>query len=170
MERRLKILSKDRLSRTRVTSLSPDNPELALIEDSAEGMRVATPEGFAPNGHQPRSPLRASYETMSAAVNKMLGAVIEQHLAFILPLDLAQAHVPNLHLSKAHWTIKKGKASGRHLGDLSNVDGTPLNMDATAYYGLITHPTIEDIAVMEGRFWKDAAARDPSLRYEDLRL
>ena len=171
VERRLKILSKDRLSRTKVTSLSPDNPE----EDLADGMRVAIPEGFAPNGHQPRSPLRASYETVSAAVNKMLGAVIEQRLAFILPLDLAQAHVPNLHLCKAHWTTKKGKASGRPLGDLSNVDGTPLNTDATAeaataYYGPITHPTIEDIAVMVGRFWKDAAARDPSLQYEDLRL
>ena len=112
VERRLKILSKARLSRRRVTSLSPDNPELALMEDLADGMRVATPEGFAPNGHQPRSPLRASYETVSAAVNKMLGAVIEQRLAFILPLDLAQAHVPNLHLCKAHWTTKKGKASG----------------------------------------------------------
>ena len=62
VERRLKILSKDRLSRTRVTSLSPDNPELSLMEDLADGMRVATPEGFAPNGHQPRSPLRASYD------------------------------------------------------------------------------------------------------------
>ena len=104
--------------------------------------------------------------------------MIEQRLAFILPLELAQAHIPNLHLCKAHWTTKKGKAtfaSGRPLGDLSNVDGTPLNTDATAeaataYYGPITHPTIEDIAVMVDRFWKDAIARDPSPRQEDLRL
>ena len=102
VERRLKILSKDRLSHTSVRSLSPDNPELALMTDLVDGMRVAIPEGFVPNGNQPRSPLRASYEAVSSAVNKMLGAVIEQRLAFILPLELAQAHVPNLHLCKAH--------------------------------------------------------------------
>lgn len=58
---------------------------------------------------------------------------------------------------------------------LSNVNGIPLNTDATtdaatAYYGPIMHPTIEDIAVMVDHFWKEASARDPSLRYEDLRL
>ena len=98
VERRLKILSKDRLSCTSVASLSPDNPELVLMADLAEGMRVAIPEGFIPNGHQPRSPLRASYEAVSSAVNKMLGAIIEQRLAFILHLELAQAYIPNLHL------------------------------------------------------------------------
>lgn len=175
VERRFKILSKDRLSHTSVASLSPENPEMALITDLVDGMRVAIPEGFTPNGNQPRSPLRVSYEAVSCAVNKMLGAVMEQRLAFLLPLKLAQEHVPNLHLSKAHWTTKRGKPSGRPLGDLSNVDGTPLNTvatadAATAYYGAITHPTIEDIAIMVHQFWKDAAARDSSLRYEDLRL
>ena len=175
VERRLKILSKDRLSHASVKSLSPENPELVLMTDLVEGMRVAIPEGFVPNGLQARSPLRASYEAVSSAVNKMLGAVIEQRLAFVLPLELAQAHVPNLHLCKAHWTTKKGKASGRPLGDLSNVDGTPLNTDATAdaataYYGPINHPTIEDIAVMVNKFWEGASARDPTLRHEDLRL
>ena len=47
----------------------------------------------------------------------MLGGMIEQRLAFLLPLNLAQAYIPNLHLCKAHWTTKKGKASGRPLGD-----------------------------------------------------
>ena len=67
------------------------------------------------------------------------------------------------------------RASGRPLGDLSNVEGTPLNTDATAdaattYYGPITHPTIEDIAVMVDQFWTRASACDPTLRQEDLRL
>ena len=175
VSRRLKILSKDRLSHASVASLSPDNPELALMIDLVDGMRVALPENFVPNGNQPRSPLRSSYEAVSKAVNKMLGAIIEQRLAFILPLHMAQAYVPNLHLCKAHWTTKKGKASGRPLGDLSNVDGTPLNTDATAsaataYYGPITHPTIEDIAIMVDKFWRQAKAKDPSRRYEDLHL
>ena len=66
---------------------------------------------------------------------------------------MAQECVPNLHLSKAHGTVKKGKPSGRPLGDLSNVDGTQLNTDQTAEaaglcYGEIRHPTIENIAVM----------------------
>lgn len=60
VERRLKILSKDRLSQDSVASLSPDNPELELMGDLAEGMRVGKPEGFVPNGLLPRSPLRAS--------------------------------------------------------------------------------------------------------------
>ena len=86
VERRFKILSKDRLSHTSVASLSPENPEMALITDLVDGMRVAIPEGFTPNGNQPRSPLRVSYEAVSCAVNKMLGAVMEQRLAFLLPL------------------------------------------------------------------------------------
>ena len=117
------------------------------------GMKVHLPDGFTPNGNLPRTPLRSTYESVSTAVNKMLGAVIEQKLAFLLPLDIAQAYVPNLHLCKAHWTTKKGKASGRPLGDLSFVDGTLLNTEGTAeaaklYYGQIQHPTIEDISLM----------------------
>jgi hypothetical protein len=61
------------------------------------------------------------------------------------------------------------------LGDLSNVDGTPLNTDQTAeaavvYYGEIHHPTIENIAIMVYDFWAAAKLRDPSLRWEDVRI
>jgi hypothetical protein len=92
-----------------------------------------------------------------------------QILAFLLSLDMAQRYVPELHLCKAHWTTKKGKASGRPLGDLSYVDGTPLNTDetadaATAHYGKIVHPTIDDIANMIYEYWLDARARDPSVQ------
>jgi hypothetical protein len=64
------------------------------------------------------------YETVATAVNKMLGGRREQKLAFLLPLDMTQQHVPNLHLCKAHWTHKKGKKCGRGVGDLSNVNRT----------------------------------------------
>jgi hypothetical protein len=55
------------------------------------------------------------------------------------------------------------------------VDGTALNTDETAaaairYYGQIRHPTIDDIAVMIYDFWTAAKARDPILRWEDLRI
>jgi hypothetical protein len=67
------------------------------------------------------------------------------------------------------------KASGRPLGDLNYVDGTPLNTDETAeaamrHYGQILHPTIDDIAVMIHTFWTGAKKKDPSLRLTDLRI
>ena len=175
VRRRLKRLSADRLSVERVSRLRPDNPEINLMIDLAGGMRVHLPEGFEPNGSLPRTPLRSTYETVSTAVNKMLAAVIEQKLAFLLPLELAQRHVKRLHLCKAHWTTKKGKASGRPLGDLSFVDGTPINTDETAaaavaYYGQIRHPTIDDIATTVHDFWTEAVRKDPSVRWEDLRI
>lgn len=143
--------------------------------DLAIGMKVHKPDGFVPNGCQPRSPLRTTYSSISSAVNKMLGAVVEQKQAFLLPLDMVQEHVPNLHLCKAHWTTKKGKASGRPLGDLSNVDGTLINTDetaaaATAYYGQIQHLTIDGIATMIHEFCTEAKAADPTVQWSELRL
>jgi hypothetical protein len=175
IKRRLKQLAPNRLSAERVARLRPDNPERALMEDLVGGMRVHLPEGFKPNRDMVRSPRRRSYETVATAVNKMLGTVWKDKLAFFLPLQLALENVPNLHLCKAHWTTKKGKPSGRPLGDLSNVDGTPINTDETkaaaaAYYGKIKHPTIENIAVMIYDFWVEAKRRDPACRWEDMRI
>jgi hypothetical protein len=175
VRRRLKILAPGRLNAERVAGLRSDNPELRLMYDLAKGMKVHLPDGFTPNGSVPRSARRKIYETVSTAVNKMLGGIVEQRLAFLLPLDMALECVPNLHLCKAHWTTKKGKPSGRPLGDMSNVDGMPLNTDETAatavrYYGEIRHPTIEDIAIMVHDFWEEARQRDPRLRWEDVRI
>jgi hypothetical protein len=175
IRRRLNTLSPDRLNAERVARLRPDNPERALMEDLVVGMKVHLPKDFTPNGRMPRSPRRPIYETVATAVNKMLGGIREQKLAFLLPLEMAQQHVPNLHLCKAHWTHKKGKKCGRPLGDLSNVDGIKINDDDTAaaaieYYGKIRHPTIEDIAVMIYEFWVEARAKNPELRWEDMRI
>ena len=172
---RLESLAANRMSEARIDALREDNPERALLRDLVIGMKVHLPEGFEPNGHQPRSELRDTYVDVAPAMNKMYGAVIADRLAFLLPLDLALQHVPNLHLSKAHWCPKKGKPSGRPLGDLSNVDGTRINTDDTAkaaseYYGAIRHPTIEDIAKMVHDFWTEACRKDPRLRQQDLRL
>ena len=175
VRRRLQILSPNRLNAERVSRLRPDNPERVLMEDLVGGMRVHLPVGFIPNGRLEQSPKRASYLTVATAVNKMLGAVWDQRLAFFLPLNMAQEHVPNLHLCKAHWTTKKGKPSGRPLGDLSNVDGTPINTDETkvaaaAFYGKINHPTIEHIAIMIYEFWVASKECDLSRRWEDMRI
>ncbi len=173
---RLVTLAADRLSVDRVHStLHPHNPERERMCDLAGGMHVHRPSGFIPNGQSPRTALRATYLSVSSAVNKMLGDVVEQRLAFLIPLDVARKHVPNLHLCKAHWTRKKGKASGRPLGDLSFVDGTPLNTPETSaaaadYYGAILHPTIEDIAQMVCRFWTELKRQDPTALWSSLRI
>ena len=125
-------------------------------------MRVFLPAGFIPNGTAERSPLRESYVTVSSAVNKMLSDTIGARLAIILPRYEAEQYVPRLHYCKAHWTPKKGKPSGRPLGDLTYVDGTALCTDATAeeaiaYYGEIVHPTIQDIAAMASLYVAEKA-------------
>jgi hypothetical protein len=113
VRRRQRQLAHNRLSVERVSRLRPDNPEMDLMIDLAGGMRVHLPEGFTPNGSLPRTPLRDNYVAVSTAVNKMLAALIEEKLAFLLPMEMAQRHVKRLHFCKAHWTTKKGKPSGR---------------------------------------------------------
>jgi hypothetical protein len=66
------------------------------------GIKVHLPVDFTPNGIMPRSPRRPIYETLATAVNKMLGRIVDQRLAFLLPLEMAQRHIPNLHICKAH--------------------------------------------------------------------
>ena len=172
---RLGALAPDRLSVSRVEGLRADNPERRLMFDLVVGMKVFVPEGFTPNGLLERSPLRTKYVTVSTAVNRMFGEVVKQRLAFLIPLETAQKCVPNLHLGKAHWTVKKGKPSGRPLGDLSGADGTPLNTDAMSdaasnYYGKIVHPTIDEIVRMIHDFWTEAKRINPLRRWSSLRL
>jgi hypothetical protein len=172
---RLELLSPDRLSASRVERLRDDNPERRLMFDLVIGMKAFVPEGFVANGSLPRTPLRKKYVTVSTAVNRMFGEVVKQKLAFLLPLEVAQKCVPNLHLGKAHWTVKKGKPSGRPLGDLSGADGTPLNTPlmsdyAGDYYGKIIHPTIDEIVRMIHDFWTEAKRLNPRSRWADLRL
>jgi hypothetical protein len=154
----LELLSPDRLSTSRVEGLRANNLERRLMFDLVIGMKAFVPDGFVANGSHPRTPLRKKYVTVSTAVNRIFGEVVRQKLAFLIPLETAQKCVPNLHLGKAHWTVKKGKPSGRPLGDLSGSDGTTLNTDAMSdaasdSYGKIVHPTIDDIVRMIHAYW-----------------
>jgi hypothetical protein len=172
---RLERLSPDCLSASRVEGLRADNPERPPMFDLVIGMKAFIPEGFVANGLSERSPIRKKYVNVSTAVNKMLGEVVKQKLAFLIPIEMAQKCVPNLHLGKAHWTVKKGKPSGRPLGDLSGADGTPLNTDAMSdeasrYYGKIIHPTIDETVRMIHDFWTEAKRSNPHRRWSDLRL
>jgi hypothetical protein len=54
----------------------------------------------------------------------------DQKLEFLFPIEMAQQHVPNFNLCKAHWTHQKKKC-GRPLGDLSNVVGIKTSDDET---------------------------------------
>lgn len=144
-----------RLNHERVEQfLSSDNPEKAKLHDLVGGIRVPTPTGFVPNGNLPRPPLRNLYQQVHHAVHMMLWGLIEGGLALLVPMPLALSIV-GIHFIVAHWSAKKGKASGRTITDAS--DGTlPNSMlnDPSVkaiidlIYGIITHPTIESIILM----------------------
>lgn len=127
-------LSANRLNQNRVDSLRSDNPEKSKMTDLVLGMKVHLRSNFQANGANGKAltPLRNSYVRFHHAVNKMLGDTLDQQLAFILPAHLARQYVPRWHLCKSHWTQKKGKKSGRPLGDLTYVDGCALNTPETA--------------------------------------
>ena len=172
---RLRLLRDGRLNRDRVLALSPDNPERLMMLELAEGMHVSIPTGFTPNGRAPHAALRSSYLRVHSAVDKMLADLILQRLAFVIPKAMAMAYINKLHLGAAHWTLKKNKASGRPICDLTHVEGTSLNGEETsaaaeAHYGKIILPTIEDVAKMILEFWATTKAKNPTARWEDLRI
>ena len=175
VRRRLKKIGSTRLSAHRVEQLRPDNPERERLLDIASGMRVPLPVGFVPNGKGERTPLRPAYVEVHQAVDRMLADLHAQGLAFCLPKAEAIAFIDGLHLRKASWTPKKGKASGRSIGDMSFCDGTPLNCDeskqiAESWWGKIELLTIDEVVGMILEFYRDAARIDSSVRWEDLRI
>jgi hypothetical protein len=103
----------------------------------------------------------------------MLGAVVEQKLPFLLPLKTAQCDTSttsrNCICARHTGARRRARRQGALLGDLSYVDGTPLNTDETAdaakrHYGKIVHSTIDDIANMIYSFWAEAQRENLNLR------
>ena len=175
VKKRLEMLQSSRLSMERIRGLSADNPEKDLLCDLAVGMRVPIPVGFIPNGTGVLTPLRTSYLKVHQAVNRMVGETVSRGLGFLLPKELAIKTIPRLHLCTAHWTQKRGKKSGRPIGDMTYVDGTALNTDeatkeAEDIYGPIRHPTIEDIALMILSFFTEYGSNKPGKEWSDLRI
>ena len=173
--RRLKQLGADRLSRSRVERLREDNPERSRLFDIANGMRVPLPAGFIPNGKGLSTPLRPAYVQVHQAVDKMLADLHAQGLAFCLQKKEAIELIEGLHLGKASWTPKKGKACGRSIGDMSYCDGTPLNCDEAkqmgeTWWGEIELPTIDTVVIMVLEFFTAELLRDPASKWSDLRL
>lgn len=172
---RLEALQSSRLSLERIREMSVDNPEKDLLCDLAVGMRVPLPVGFVPNGTGVLTPLRTSDLKVHQAVNKMVGETVSQGLGFVLPKELAIKSIPRLHLCTAYWTQKRGKKSGRPIGDMTYVDGTALNTDETTkvaedIYGPIRHPTIEDIALMTLSFFAEYGANQSGKEWSYLRI
>ena len=138
-------------------------------------MRVPLPTGFEPNGKGIQTPLRPAYVEVHQAVDKMLADLHAQGLAFCLPKKEAIELIDGLHLGKASWTPKKGKASGRSIGDMSFRDGMPLNCEeskeiAESWWGKIELPTIDEIVIMILDFYTTQLERNPQAKWEDVRL
>ena len=176
VRRRLITLEPARLNRERANGLSVDNPERELdMKLATKGMFVPLPTGFEPNGQSATAPLRQLYLKVHEAVNRMLADTVQRRLAFLLPKDVALRYVPGLHLGTAHWAPKKGNASRRRIGDLSFVEGVPLNSKeatsaAEAHYGKIEHPTITDIIRMINEYWEGVLSRESEARWQDVRV
>ena len=172
---RLKKIGATRMSAHRVELLRADNPERTRLFDIARGMRVPLPAGFVPDGKGDHTPMQPAYVEVHQAVDRMLADLHAQGLAFCLPKTEAIALIDGLHLGKASWTPKKGKASGRCIGDISFCDGTPLNCEeskqiAESWWGEIELPTIDEMVCLILEFYSEAVRIDPLVQWEDLRL
>ena len=172
---RLAGIRQARLSEDRVRQcISMDNPERKRLFDLAKGMRVPLPTDFQHNGQYPSIKLRALYLRTQSAVNKMLFSLHEQHLAIILPRGEIEESGVAYHISMAHWTTSKDKASGRPLFDSRDESrGSALNSKtakilAEEIWGPIEHPTIIDIVDMVMSFWKRECSKDPQAKLENI--
>jgi hypothetical protein len=125
-------LASSRLSKERVILLRRNNPELARMLFIAEGMTVPKPTGFVPSGslYDRYRKHSKTYLDAAAAVDKMLFAVHEEQLGFILPSEVAVT-IPCIHYGEPSWTDKKDKKCGRGLNNMTNCKGMSLNTKET---------------------------------------
>lgn len=178
-KQRWQQLLPDRLNEDRVQQwLSPNNPEFdRMLLLARDGMPVPVPPDFVPNSATVFPPLRNTYRRLASAVNKLLyQSFYSSGLAIILPRSVAIG-IAGMHLSVNSWTPKQGKAQGRPIGDCSDGGpvGQPLNSRwvkdrCDTLWGAISHPTLQDLARQILDFFREANAKDPSVRWSDIRL
>ena len=174
---RQQALADSRMSHERVAALSPDNPARERLHGLVEGMPIPVAHDFVPNGNVPGvgTRLRPSYVRTAAAVNKMLFEQGDSKLCLVVRREVAD-QIPGVHYSPLAWTPKKGKASGRPIGDLSDGDGGhPLNSEETkvaceSLWGPIVHPTLQQLVRMIFEFYQREKAKDPDFAWEDIVL
>jgi hypothetical protein len=157
---RFRQLHDGRLNKTRVESLSKDNPEREKVLELTEGIVVETDPEFVPNGNDPatRPPLRALYTKAHKAVDKLVWDMVAAGLAVIFGAATAFG-IPGLHLIPAHWAPKQGKACGRAVIDATAASSGRVSLNskhvsdwATTHFGELKHPTIVEIITMIWQF------------------
>ena len=169
-------LASERLSQSSVESLSKCNPEISLMSDLVEGVRVFTRDSFVRNGSLPALPLRNMYLRAKNAVHKLFYDLVDQGLAIVMRSSTARS-IEGVHYIVAHWAPKKGKKQGRGITDASDesypmsvLNGNEVRDKVDAFYGVIEHPTIVTISTMVLEILSDLQSDDPLATLNDVDL
>ena len=192
-QQRHQLLREDRFNEDRVREvLSAENPERDKMLSLAAGMDVPLPEGFQPNGKLnyltgdtattyhagDAEPLRTRYQQTASAVDKQLFKLWGLGLAFILTAPTVFWMVKGDHKMVASWAPKAATEAGRVLMDPthtkvkggSSMNGPEVKEKCKERQGAIEHPDIAMLVVMVVSFFLRAKHKDPSVKWEDLRL
>lgn len=149
------LSANNRLSVPRVDRCSIQNEWTDRLRSLAAGVPICTAAAFRPSSTPP--PMRSKYVRVASAVNKLAYEQYEKGNVLILPTEIVK-QIPGVHFSSTHWVKQFFKEMGRMLADATNGD-SPLN-DAEAkqiideVFGLIGHPTVEDLIQMVLRMAK----------------
>ncbi len=157
-----------RLNETRVHEwITPSNPEFDRMWELGRqfgGVEVLRPNDFIPNGTDGGILPSVSGLTreVAGAMRRMIGEGCHaEKLCFVLSLDAARRLVPNMHVCTCTWAPKDGKKCGRFCNNCRNGGRQPTNQSlnsdwlreaARLHWGVINHPTIDDIVKMIDSF------------------
>ena len=164
-------LANDRLNEHTIRRLvDPLDEDIDRLIAISKGVPVLVDPAFTPNETPP--PLRQRYLHLQAPMNKEVYKRYRQGKTIILPTSMLP-HIPRAHFSSLHVKMEPEKL--RLLADSSNApaDTHPLNSDsvheqATARYGPIKHPTIEDMILMLDSFLQAHPNEEVELYKVDL--
>jgi ribonuclease HI len=180
VNRRKENMKSIRLSEERImATCRKDNPEISrLMLLAIKGMPISVRPGFVANGSGPLPLLRKSYKSVKSAVNKLLYENFHQEgLAFLLTKKTVLSSIPEVHFSPLSWTTKQGKRQGRPIGDCSDGGTQPSNeplnskytkMESDKLWGVIEHPSIQDVAKMADHFYDEERRRNPAAKWKDV--